>query len=149
MIVLFSCHANRHVRNLIIHSIIPVPGCYYNDFFSLSCHCVYIYSHLLLYNLIGVLHYSYRNSHTKDSICSSTFFQSLYIQVGRVMDTSSGQKIVGGVLCVLSRLRLCKSLLLFQLVEIPESGSPLGCLDHTSCPSAGDMCCDVETPFGI
>lgn len=34
MIVLFCCHANRHVRNPIIYSIIPVPGYYYNKFFS-------------------------------------------------------------------------------------------------------------------
>lgn len=57
------------------------------------------------------------------------------------MQTRSGQKVVEGMLSVISSPRLCVGLLIFQLVEISERGSPLGWLGH--------MCCDGETPFGV
>lgn len=78
MIVLFCCHANRHVRNLIIYSIIPVPGYYYDKFFSsfLSL-CSHIQG-LVFLNLIVYYITFYGDSNTNDSICSSMFFQPLY-----------------------------------------------------------------------
>lgn len=124
MTVLFCHHINRHVRNLIIYSIICVPGYYYK--FFLFPVIVHIHSHVLLFNLIGVLHYFCRASNT-------------IIKWGH-----GGQfwpKTLRGMLCVTSRPMFCKRLLAFQLVQSLESGSLLGCIKQSPGPSAGDMCC--------
>lgn len=137
MTVLFCCQASRHVRNLIIYSIICVPGYYYNKFPPLSCHCVHMYGHLLLFNLIGVLHYFCRDSNTKHCVCFFTLFSPFKIRWDH--GDQFWPKIVRGMLFVIFRLTFCKGLLPIHLVHVLESGSPLSCLQHSPCASAGDV----------
>lgn len=136
MTLLFCCHANRHVRNLIIYSIICVPGYYYNKVFSSSCHCVCMYSHLLLFHLIGVLHYFCR-------VIPNIPFASQHFVSPFTMRWSHGvqfwPKIMGGMLRVIFRLAFCRGLWPFQLVQILESGFPLGCLEQGLYPFTRDL----------
>lgn len=109
MTVLFCCQASRHVRNLIIYSIICVPGYYYNVSPS------FLYDHLLLFNLIGVLHYFCRDSNTKHCICSSTNFNLFTIRWD--YGEQFWPKIVKGMLFVIFRLFV-------RVVAIPSSVHP-------------------------
>ena len=137
MTVLFCCQASRHVRNLIIYSIICVPGYYYNKFPPFPV--IVFICMVTCFFLIWLVYYIIFS----DIVIPNIVFASLHFLAPFKIRWDHGDqfwpKIVRGMLFVIFRLTFCKGLLPIHLLHVLESGSPLSCLQHSPCASAGDV----------